>query len=50
MKYIDRMKTITFDDLTESVINFFLTKTRNNIIAKKSYCPINHKKIIKINK
>lgn len=36
MKYIDRMKTITFDDLTESVINFFLTKTRNNIIAKKA--------------
>lgn len=50
MKYIDRMKTITFDDLTESVINFFLTKTRNNIKAKKSYCPINHKKFIKINK
>lgn len=35
MKYIDRMKTITFDDLTESVINSFWTKTRNNIIAKK---------------
>lgn len=50
MKYIDCMKIIIFDDLIELVINFFLIKIRNNIIVKKSYCFINYKKFIKINK
>lgn len=42
MKYINRMKTITFYDLTELVI-----KKRNNIIAKKATVPSTIKKLSK---
>lgn len=47
MKDIDRMKTVTFYDLTESVINFFFNKNKKQHNSKKATAPSTIKKLSK---